>query len=117
MPISPTLRDRILGKIVMAGPATPCATWVGAYNRHGRRGRMRWFARPVVWAGGSFGPVIYVANALLRLSGAEPPTSEHREACHCCPTGTPVDGVYRCVDLDHLRWGTRAENEADKHAR
>jgi hypothetical protein len=106
-----TLRDRLLGKIVMPGPATPCATWVGAYNRHGRRGRMRWFARPVIWLGGTFGPVVYVAPLLLKLAGILPEEPEQTEACHSCPTGTPPDGVYRCVDLAHLRWGTRGEND------
>lgn len=113
------LSERLLSKIVMPGPATPCATWVGAYNqsrgfRKGHQGRYGMARRPVIWLGGSYGRVVYAAPQLLKISGAEPPSVEHVEACHCCPTGTPVDRMYRCVDLEHLRWGTRAENEADK---
>lgn len=115
-----TLRERLLGKIVMPGPATPCATWVGARNqsrglRPGHQGRYVVSCRPVIWRGGSFGGTAYVAPLLLEIAGEAPPTDAHREACHAgCPTGRAWNGVYLCVDLAHLRWGTRTENEADK---
>jgi len=107
-----TLRERILSKIVMPGPATPCATWVGGYNVDGRRTRGHTpKRRPVVRLGGRGTTMVYVAPVLLTLAEGPP---DGRVACHRCPTGTPADRTYRCVDLDHLRWGTRAENEADK---
>lgn len=114
-----SLRERLLSKIVMPGPATPCATWVGAYNqsrglRPGHQGRYTVTRRPVIWSGGTCGTVMYVAPLLLQLADIEPPSEEHKEACHCCPTGTPPDRMYRCVDFAHIRWGTRHENEADK---
>lgn len=113
---TPTLRDRLLGKIVMPGPATPCATWVGAYNIDGRKtGRQNRGRRPVIQIGGIGSPVVYVTRLLLVLCGVQREHARQIEACHCCPTGTPPDGVYRCVDLDHLRWGARDENEADKY--
>lgn len=113
---SPTLRDRLLGKIVMPGPATPCATYVGAYNRPGQRSkRPHGRRRPVICAGGRFGVMLYVAPTLLRLADIHPPTPDHVHACHVgCPTGVPWNGVYSCVDLDHLQWGTRKENEGHK---
>lgn len=117
---SPTLRDRLLSKIVMPGPATPCATWVGAYNRHAWRRktapRAHLACRPVIFAGGGHrGPMIYVAPALLHLHDDRGLVVSGAEACHKgCPTGSPVDGVYRCVDLAHLYWGSRTENERDK---
>lgn len=116
---TPTLRERLLSKIVMPGPATPCATWVGAYNTDGRRtGRVHRPRRPVISIGprvGNTGVVGYVFPVLLHLAGVEPPTPAHTEACHRgCPCGAPVDGVYRCVDLAHGAWGTREENERDK---
>ena len=108
---STTLRERLLGKIVMPGPATPCATWVGAYNRQGLKRRNHFFQRPVIRAGGKGSMVLYVAPTLLRLAEIEPERPEQTEACHHCPTGTPADGVYRCVDLNHLYWGSREEND------
>lgn len=121
MPSPSSLRERLLGKIVMPGPATPCATWVGAYNqsrgfKKGHQGRYVMSRRPVIWTGGSFGTVVYAAPVLLKIAGIAQPSEEHTEACHTCPTGTPPDGVYRCVDLEHLRWGTRQDNERDKRS-
>lgn len=117
MPIpgaSPTLRERLLSKIVMPGPATPCATWVGAYNRPGRTSvkHSKFHRRPVVQLGTRGSGMRYVAPLLLEMAGTLPAPAQC--ACHTCPTGTPPDGVYRCVDLAHLRWGTYRENEADK---
>lgn len=110
-----TLRERLLTKIVMPGPATPCATWVGGYNRHGFRRRTRHFRRPVICEGGHHGQMLYVAPVLLTLASDGVVQIAGAEACHRgCPTGAPIDGVYRCVDLDHLRWGSRQENEEDK---
>lgn len=111
---SPTLRERLLSKIVQPGPATPCATWVGAYNIDGRRRKWTAGRRPVIQVGARGSPVVYVTRLLLSLAGVPRAHAGQIEACHCCPTGTPADGMYRCVDLAHLRWGTRAENEADK---
>jgi hypothetical protein len=117
------LCERLLSKIVMPGPATPCATWIGAYNqsrgfKKGHQGRYRETRRPVVrerphQVGGV---MIYVAPTMLRLAEIEPERAEQRQACHRgCPTGPAWQGVYSCVDLDHLRWGTQVENEADKY--
>jgi hypothetical protein len=114
---SPTLRERLYSKIVQPGPATPCATWVGAYNRHGLRRARRLFHRPVVRLGAVGSPVVYVAPALLTLAGITPDRPDQTEACHTCPTGTPPDGVYRCVDLDHLQWGSREENDGNHRRR
>lgn len=117
---SATLRERLLAKIVNAGPAAPCATWVGAYNVDGRKsGRKTRGQRPVIYLdGGDRGPIVYVAPLLLALAHdtalrpLDPETGQPLEALHRC---TPSwDGVYRCVDLACLRWGTRLENEADK---
>lgn len=115
---SPTLRDRLLGKIVMAGPATPCAVWVGAYNRPGRYSgkRSKHHRRPVIKAGGRASSVLYVAPTLLQLAAIAPAHPAQRQALHTCPTGPAWHGMFACVDLDHLRWGTQAENEADKRA-
>lgn len=110
---TPTLRERLLGKIVNAGPATPCATWVGAYNRPGKtsvKGR-RVHRRPVIRLGVVGSPIVYVLPLLLQLSGEEP-TEERRQAGHTCPTR--CDGVYSCVDLAHARWVSQRENERDK---
>lgn len=113
------LCERLLSKIVMPGPMTPCATWIGAYNRsaglrRGHQGRYRATYRPVVWYLAS---TIYTAPLLLDVvAGIRRPTAEANEACHKgCPCGPSWDLVYRCVDLAHLRWGTRHENEADKY--
>lgn len=106
-----TLRDRLLGKIVMPGPATPCATWVGAYNKQGLRRRNLYFRRPVIRLGGIGSRIVYVFPTLLRLAGILPERPDQTEACHCCPTGTPPDGVYRCVDVSHGVWGARSEND------
>jgi hypothetical protein len=115
---SSTLRDRILGKIVMPGPATPCATWVGSYNRTGARTRkMRWGAhhrRPVIRAGGRGSRMVYVAPTMLKIAGVVPEHPAQIQACHDCPGGPAWHGVFFCVDLAHLRWGTQTENEADK---
>lgn len=113
---TPTLRARLLSKIVMPGPATPCATWVGGYSLGRRRTRGAVVhRRPVIQIGGRRSPVAYVARVVLTLAADRPSGIPAAEACHRCPTGTPVDAVYRCVDLDHLYWGSRTENERDKH--
>lgn len=114
------LRERLLAKIVMPGPATPCATWVGAYNRPGQfatRSQRKAAYRPVIrersWQQG--GQMIYVAPLLLRIAGILPEREDQIHAAHRCRMGVPHDGMYRCVDLDCLRWASRAENEADKY--
>lgn len=110
---SATLRERLLSKIVMPGPATPCATWVGAYNVDGRKnGRKNRSRRPVIKAGPMRGPVLYVAPTMLTLAGVVPDRPDQTEALHSC--APPVNGVYTCVDLRCLRWGSRTENERDK---
>lgn len=115
---TPTLRERLLSKIVMPGPATPCAVYVGAYNQVGAssvKKHCKHHRRPVIRLGGQQTPVVYVAPLLLKLAGVAPNRPEQNQACHVgCPTGPAWDGVYRCVDLDHLRWGTQAENERHK---
>lgn len=116
-----TLEERLLSKIVNAGPATPCAVWIGAYNQsRGRPGMPRRgkhpTRRPVLQIGGLGSAVMYVARLLLILAGVQRVHARQIEACHTCPSGTPWNGVYTCVDLGHLRWGTREENEADKYA-
>lgn len=112
-----TLRTRLLTKIVMPGPATPCAIWVGSYNSVGRtsiKKHCKHHRRPVARLGGRQTSMIYVAPTLLQLAGITPATSDQTHACHRCPTGSAWHGVYTCVDLAHLRWGTPEENEADK---
>lgn len=66
----------------------------------------------MVCLGGARGPIRYVAPVMLQLAGQ--PGAPGLQACHSCPTGPPWHGLYSCVDLDHLRWGTQTENEADK---
>lgn len=111
---TPSLHKRLLGKIVNAGPATPCATWVGAYSTGRRRSTNTIHLRPVIQLGGRGSPVAYVAPTMLRLAGVVAESVDQREACHRCPTGTAHDAMYRCVDLAHLQWGSRDDNERDK---
>ena len=112
-----SLRDRLLGKIVMPGPATPCATWIGAYNRpsarSARAGRKP-AHRPVIRAEGRRA-VIYVAPLMLTLAEIIPEHPDQTHAAHRWRMGVPINGVYSCVDLDCLRWASPAENEADKY--
>lgn len=115
---TPTLRERLLSKIVMPGPATPCATWVGGYNKVGKtsvKKHCKHHRRPVIRSGSKGSPIVYAAPTMLRIAAVAPERPEQTQACHVgCPTGPSWDGVYRCVDLDHLRWGTQAENESHK---
>jgi hypothetical protein len=112
------LCERLLSKIVMPGPATPCATWVGAYNRpsaRSERAGRKPAHRPVISKGARAQGMIYVAPTLLQLAAIVPAREDQVHAAHRCRMGVPVDGVYRCVDLDCLRWASPAENEADKY--
>lgn len=114
---TPTLRERLLSKIVMPGPATPCATWVGGYNRPGRNSvkKARLHRRPIIRLGTRATSLVYVAPTLLRIAGVAPERPDQVQACHRgCPTGPAWHGAFHCVDLDHLRWGDQRENEADK---
>lgn len=47
-------------------------------------------------------------QVMCKLRHGEPPTPEH-EAAHSCG-----NGHLGCVNPIHLRWATKAENEADK---
>ncbi len=69
--------------------------------------------RPVVWYVAS---TVYVAPLMLEIiANICRPGPTRGEACHRgCPTGAAWHGVYSCVDLAHLAWGSREENEADK---
>jgi hypothetical protein len=49
-----------------------------------------------------------VCRVVCEAVNGPPPTSAH-EAAHTCGRG-----AYGCVNGRHLRWKTRAENEADK---
>lgn len=48
------------------------------------------------------------SNIMCRMAHGEPPTPEH-EAAHSCGKGH-----QGCINPNHLRWATKAENEADK---
>lgn len=114
--VSPSLRERILAKLEVQ--PSGCVHWTGGYNVDGRKsGRVYRTRRPVVYlGGGDRGPIVYVAPLLLALDGdgnLRPERDGVRlYALHTCrPSG---DGWYRCVAIEHLRWGTQAENEQDK---
>lgn len=117
-----TLVDRLVAKIDMTTPHPGgCHWWNGAYNIDGRKqGRRYRGRRPVICLGGQDGAIVYVAPLLLALTsdGNLRPTNRQGErlyALHTCGCGE--DGWYRCVTLEHLRWGTQAENEEDKRLR
>ena len=113
-----TLRTRLLTKIVQPGPATPCATWIGAYNAVGQtslKKHCKHHRRPLIRLGGRRAPMAYVAPLLLALADRAPAQPAQVQACHRgCPCGATWHGLFSCVDLDHLYWGSQAENEADK---
>jgi len=63
-------------------------------------------SQPILWLRGE---VVNVGAAALILSGQPKPSPAH-VCCHApvvCHNG-------RCVQLEHLRWGTQAENMADR---
>ena len=60
---------------------------------------------PRLWHGGRMYPAY---RLVCEMAHGEPPTPAH-QAAHSCGRGR--DG---CVNPNHLRWATRAENERDK---
>lgn len=54
------------------------------------------------------GEQMAAARALCILANGPPPTPAH-EVCHNCG-----NGHLSCLNPHHLRWGTRAENAADR---
>lgn len=86
--------------------------WLGAHVGHGDTEAC------LMWPFGATGqgrPSIRIDGGtriahreMCRLAHGEPPTPEH-QAAHSCGRGG--DG---CLNPNHLRWATAAENEADK---
>lgn len=113
-----TLHERLLSKISTTPTSSGCLHWLGAFNTDGRpRGRRYRTRRPVIQLGRVGSPVVYVAPLLLALAGDGNIRPTARDgvrlfALHRC--APPGDGIYRCVALEHLRWGTQMENEAEK---
>lgn len=99
---TPTLAQRIAAKIIRC-EGSYCLQWTGS-TRRGRDGA----ERPAIRLGGRGSRMATVARVLLALQDGVP---LHRrkglEACHRC-------AHYWCVNVDHLCWQTRIENELDK---
>ena len=73
-----------------------CLIWPFAKDRHGY-GQIRYEGKPQ-----------YVSRIICTHRHGPPPTLKHQTA-HSCG-----NGHLGCVNGEHLRWATRAENEADK---
>jgi hypothetical protein len=106
---SPTLRARIFAKIIRGPSRDACYTWRGKFTR--KRGSKR----PAICIGGRRPDgrrprVITVARLLLVLRDRVPlhlREAEELEAGHRCRNA-------ECVNVRHLRWQTRSENEESK---
>lgn len=115
-----SLVERLLAKIDMTcAHPQGCHLWTGAYNIDGRHGGRRYRGRrPVIRLGGRHGEIVYVAPLILALAGDGnlrpicPRTGQRLFALHTCTSH--ADGWYRCVNFDHLVWGTQRQNEQDK---
>lgn len=117
-----SLVERLLAKIDMTcAHPQGCHLWTGAYNIDGRHGGRRYRGRrPVINLGGHSGPVVYVAPLILALASdgnlrpSCPHTGARLFALHTCNCHLDDPGWYRCVNFDHLVWGTQRQNEQDK---
>lgn len=101
-----TLRRRLYAKIRRGKNRDACAIWTGATAR--KRGSRR----PKIRVGGNFSRHVVVARVLLVLKDRVPlwiRDDAKLEAAHEC-------GHYWCVNVRHLAWKTRVENENDKYA-
>lgn len=97
------LFDRFWAKVDRSGGLFACWPWTGATTR----------SRPstppygYIQIGGRGSRVVRAHRlALVIATGEDPPEFE---ACHA-----PACTTSLCCNEAHLRWGTRAENEADK---
>lgn len=85
--------------------------WIDEHKAHPLDDCLNW---PFYRNGTGRGVVIFegkgrsAPNAMCRAAHGAPPTEDH-EAAHSCG-----NGHLGCVNPKHLRWATRAENEADK---
>lgn len=101
-----TLRKRIYAKIDrQRRRRRECWHWLGKFVQ--KRGSVR----PVIQVGGRGSRTITIARLLLVLRDRVPLAERDAaelEAGHLC--GNP-----HCVNVRHLRWQTRSENEIMKH--
>ena len=58
------------------------------------------------YPGDPSGRVTYLHSEVCRRRLGERPAGSRYEAAHAC-------GVKRCINADHLRWATNAENHTD----
>lgn len=99
MNFNSTIWKRITDKIKI-DRESGCHIWIGAYSKK-RNGK-----RPVIRLGGRGSPIVNVARFLLiQSTGIEPP--KEIECGHICPNGEN----HKCVNVEHLKWMTRQENE------
>lgn len=84
----------LVWSIVHAPPTDACVFWPGGVDR------------PEFYAQGK---AASVARTVLALTAGPPPTPEHH-ACHA----PLICHDSRCVNPQHLRWGTAVENRADR---
>lgn len=99
-----SLWDRLWAKVVFPENPDDCYGWIGALSLK-RRGTKR----PVIQVGGR-GSKIMIVYRLVCEGYQGPAPSPLHEAGHTCPNKeNPV-----CCNPRHVRWMTRAENEAWK---
>lgn len=99
-----TLEERFWLKVQIGDPDA-CWPWIGATSRS-RNG----LVYGCIQAGGRDTSILRAPRVALSLrDGVSLTERVGLEACHA-PTCT----TSLCCNPDHLRWGTRTENEADK---